>query len=311
MLTPGERGDLLPAQAGRAAPARVAQADVGRGAAPPAGPAGTPPRSMWSVTPPVCRDGRRISLAPAVPGSTRPSWPRRRRPHDRRHADHHRPPPRPRPLGPRPRPLVRGLRRPPPRRRQGAGPLHRLRRPTSSSARPWPTRRSTAVDPARVGRHRQRRPRRPLPGRRHARRGLRPTLTFRSTAISGAGEDWALDGEVTIGEVTKPIRLAVELGGVRTSPTAPATPASRPPASSSAADFGIAPGVPAAMLGDVIKIQLDLELIEPRLTQRDLHLSATPIPHLSPYPLPLPRAHRHNEHTHCIQLLTPPPFPPH
>ena len=29
-------------------------------------------------------------------------------------------------------------------------------------------------------------------------------------------------------------------------------------------DFGVAPAVPSAMLGDVIKIQLDLELIEPR-----------------------------------------------
>ena len=42
----------------------------------------------------------------------------------------------------------------------------------------------------------------------------RPPMTFRSTGISGSGEDWTLDGDLTIGDVTRPISLDVELGGV-------------------------------------------------------------------------------------------------
>ena len=41
-------------------------------------------------------------------------------------------------------------------------------------------------------------------------------MTFRSTAVRGAGSDWVLEGDLTIGDVTRPITLDVELGGVET-----------------------------------------------------------------------------------------------
>ena len=59
----------------------------------------------------------------------------------------------------------------------------------------------------------------------------RPTLAFRSTAITGADEDWTLDGDVTIGEITRPIRLAVELGGVQDFVDGTRHAGSRPPGS--------------------------------------------------------------------------------
>jgi polyisoprenoid-binding protein YceI len=92
----------------------------------------------------------------------------------------------------------------------------------------------------------------------------RPTLTFRSTAIHGEGSDWTLDGDVTIGDVTRPISLAVELGGVEDFPLGgPRHAGFEVTGELRRSDFGIAPSMPAAMLGDVIKLSIDLELLEP------------------------------------------------
>ena len=46
----------------------------------------------------------------------------------------------------------------------------------------------------------------------------RPTLTYRSTAIVPDGDGWRVEGEATIGGVTVPVALAVELGGVELYP---------------------------------------------------------------------------------------------
>jgi len=92
----------------------------------------------------------------------------------------------------------------------------------------------------------------------------RPTLTFRSTRISGRGADWALEGDVTIGDVTKAIALAVELGGVEDFPMGgPRHAGFEVTGELRRTDFGIAPGLPAAVLGDVIKLSMDVELLEP------------------------------------------------
>ncbi|MDQ2648507.1 MAG: YceI family protein [Actinomycetota bacterium] len=92
----------------------------------------------------------------------------------------------------------------------------------------------------------------------------RPTMAFRSTSIVPDGDDWRLEGELTIGEVTKPLVLAVEFGGVEEYPID-----GRRHAGFEASgelrriDFGIAPGIPAPMLGDVVKVQLDIQLVAP------------------------------------------------
>jgi polyisoprenoid-binding protein YceI len=88
-------------------------------------------------------------------------------------------------------------------------------------------------------------------------------MTFRSTSITGAGADWTVDGEVTIGETTQPFSLAVELGGIQEVPGGPRHAGFEATGELRRSDFGIAPGVPSAMLGDVIRVQIDLELLEP------------------------------------------------
>ena len=92
---------------------------------------------------------------------------------------------------------------------------------------------------------------------------LRPTLAFRSTGISGAGSEWELVGDLTIGEVTNEVTLDVELGGIQEFPGGPRHAGFEASGQVRRQDFGLMPAIPAAMLGDVIKIELDLQLLEP------------------------------------------------
>lgn len=97
----------------------------------------------------------------------------------------------------------------------------------------------------------------------------RPTMSFRSGTIAGDAERWTVDGELTIGDVTRPLVLDVELGGVAEFPV----DGTRHAGISATGelrrrDYAIAPGLPAPMLGDVVRIELDLELIEPRVGAR-------------------------------------------
>ncbi|MGW7277811.1 YceI family protein [Streptomyces sp. NPDC054844] len=91
----------------------------------------------------------------------------------------------------------------------------------------------------------------------------RPTMTYRSTRVWGEGEDWTMEGELTIGDVTRPVTLAVEFGGLVAMTAGgdgrhagfEATGEIR------RSEFGLdfAPG----LLGEVVKIQLDMQFVEP------------------------------------------------
>jgi polyisoprenoid-binding protein YceI len=98
---------------------------------------------------------------------------------------------------------------------------------------------------------------------------VRPTLAFRSTRITDAGDHYAVDGELTIGEITEPVTLDVELGGVETFPGGPRHAGFEATAQIKRKDFGIdialPPGVSSVALGDAIKIEIDLQLLEPEL----------------------------------------------
>jgi polyisoprenoid-binding protein YceI len=91
----------------------------------------------------------------------------------------------------------------------------------------------------------------------------RPTMTFRSTRVSGAGEDWTMDGELTIGDVTRPVTLAVEFGGLVDVPMEGAGRHAGFEATGEIrrSEYGLdfAPG----LLGEVVKIQLDMQFVEP------------------------------------------------
>jgi polyisoprenoid-binding protein YceI len=90
----------------------------------------------------------------------------------------------------------------------------------------------------------------------------RPTMTFRSLSISGDGTDWILDGELTIGDVTQPVMLEVELGG--TEPFMDGVHAGfEARGEIRRHDFGIHFGPLDKALGNVVKLELDLEFLQP------------------------------------------------
>lgn len=95
----------------------------------------------------------------------------------------------------------------------------------------------------------------------------RPTLSFRSTAVHVEGDDIALDGELTLGEVTRPVTLAVELGGIEPFVDGRRHAGFEATCEIRRSDFGIElalpPGVSTVALGDVVKVELDLQLLEP------------------------------------------------
>jgi polyisoprenoid-binding protein YceI len=93
----------------------------------------------------------------------------------------------------------------------------------------------------------------------------RPTMAFRSTAVVEVDEgEWRVDGEVTIGDVTRPLSLAVEHGGIEDHPMGgPRHAGFEATGELRRSDFGIAPTMPAAVLGDVVRFELDLQLLEP------------------------------------------------
>lgn len=92
----------------------------------------------------------------------------------------------------------------------------------------------------------------------------RPTMTFHATDLRGDGEDYTLVGDLTIGDVTRPVTFAVEFGGV-----VPFPGDGRPHAGFEAVgeirrkDFGLDAGLLAgAMLGEVVKVELDIQFVE-------------------------------------------------
>jgi polyisoprenoid-binding protein YceI len=91
----------------------------------------------------------------------------------------------------------------------------------------------------------------------------RPTMTYRSTRVWGEDEDWTMEGELTIGDVTRPVTLAVEFGGLVDVPIDGSRHAGfEATGEIRRSDFGLdfAPG----LLSDVVKIQLDMQFVEPQ-----------------------------------------------
>ena len=89
-----------------------------------------------------------------------------------------------------------------------------------------------------------------------------PTMTFASTAITGAGDQWTLDGDLTIGGVTRPVSFDVEFGG--TSDFQDGVHAGfEARGEIRRHDFDIHFGPLDAALGNVVKVELDLEFLEP------------------------------------------------
>ncbi|MBC9713831.1 YceI family protein [Streptomyces sp. TRM66268-LWL] len=91
----------------------------------------------------------------------------------------------------------------------------------------------------------------------------RPTMSFRSTKLAGEGEDWTMEGDLTIGDVTRPITFAVEFGGVVDVPMDGSKHAGfEATGEIRRSEFGLtfAPG----LLGEVVKIHLDVQFVAPK-----------------------------------------------
>jgi polyisoprenoid-binding protein YceI len=95
----------------------------------------------------------------------------------------------------------------------------------------------------------------------------RPSMTFRSTGLSGASDDWRVEGELTIGAITQPVVLVVEFGGLQEFPGGPRHAGFEARTEIRRSDFGLDLSLPAgvgsALLGDVVKVELDIQLLEP------------------------------------------------
>jgi polyisoprenoid-binding protein YceI len=91
----------------------------------------------------------------------------------------------------------------------------------------------------------------------------RPTMSFRSTGVRDNADGWLLDGELTIGEVTRPITLDVEFGGVADFFDGTRHAGFEATGELRRKDFGLGFGPLGIALGDVVKLELDLEFIEP------------------------------------------------
>lgn len=93
---------------------------------------------------------------------------------------------------------------------------------------------------------------------------VRPTIAYRSTSITGHGEDWTVEGELTIGDVTRPHTLEVSFGGVAVYP-----PDGRLHAAFETStevrrkDFALGFGALGAALGATVKVDIDIELVGP------------------------------------------------
>jgi polyisoprenoid-binding protein YceI len=87
-----------------------------------------------------------------------------------------------------------------------------------------------------------------------------PTLSFRSTGIRVDDGDYLIDGELTLHGVTKPVTLKAELGGFGDGMTPDSTVIGIEASTEiSRSDFGVGSTIPAAVVSDKIKIELNIE----------------------------------------------------
>lgn len=92
-----------------------------------------------------------------------------------------------------------------------------------------------------------------------------PTMTFRSTGIRQKGEDFILDGELTLKGVTKPVSLNLELGGFGPDPyggtRAGFTATGEIARSDFHVDFNAALETGGVVVGDKVSLHIEIEAV--------------------------------------------------
>ena len=90
-----------------------------------------------------------------------------------------------------------------------------------------------------------------------------PTMTFRSTGITGSGTDYELTGDLTIKGVTKPVTFDLEFGGVGKDPWGNTRAGFTLTGTINRKDFGMAYNAVletgGIMVGEKVSIELDIE----------------------------------------------------
>ena len=92
-------------------------------------------------------------------------------------------------------------------------------------------------------------------------------MTFSSTSIAGSGDDYTMVGDLTIGDVTRSIELDVEFAGQAGDPWGGTRAGFSAAGVISRKDYGIEFNIPldggGFMIGDKVKIELDLQFVAP------------------------------------------------
>ncbi|MDT4894690.1 MAG: hypothetical protein QOE97_3725 [Pseudonocardiales bacterium] len=92
-----------------------------------------------------------------------------------------------------------------------------------------------------------------------------PTMTYRSTKLSGNGENWTLEGELTLHGVTRPVALELELNGFTADPYGGQRAGFSARAEINRRDFGIDISMPmdggGVVVGDKVTITLEIEAV--------------------------------------------------
>jgi polyisoprenoid-binding protein YceI len=90
-----------------------------------------------------------------------------------------------------------------------------------------------------------------------------PTMTFRSTSVRPAGDDFELTGDLTVRGVTKTVTFDLEVGGVAKDPWGGTRTGFTATTEISRKDFGLeynaALETGGVLIGDKVKIELEIE----------------------------------------------------
>lgn len=94
-----------------------------------------------------------------------------------------------------------------------------------------------------------------------------PTMTFTSTSISGEGDDYTMTGDLSLAGVTKEVTLDVEFEGQGGDPWGGTRAGFAAAGEISRKEFGIDFNIPldggGFVIGDKIKIDLDIQFVAP------------------------------------------------
>ncbi|MFJ3958378.1 YceI family protein [Arthrobacter sp. NPDC090010] len=94
-----------------------------------------------------------------------------------------------------------------------------------------------------------------------------PTLTFKSTSLDGSGEDFKLNGELTIKGVSVPVTFDAEFGGVAVDPFGNTRAGVSAETTISRKEFGLtwnaALEAGGVLVSDKVKINLELSFLAP------------------------------------------------